>query len=90
MPAKPTRAFLLENRDTSPISAMSCEPRTEPTPNKLITVSYSGREPAKRSISFCKEARVSLRVFSYKIAVETSVWAVSESAKEGVHLQARS
>ena len=69
MLAKPTRAFLLEKRDTSPISAISCEPRTEPTPKKLRTVSYSGRELAKR---FCKEARASLSVLSCAIAVETS------------------
>lgn len=88
MPAKPTRAFLLEKRETSPISAISCEPRTGPTPYKLMTVSYSGKEPAKNSISLCKEARVSLSVFSCKIAADTSAWAASESAKDGAQLQA--
>lgn len=89
MPAKPTRAFLLEKRDTSPISAISCEPRTGPTPYKLMTVSYSGKEPAKNFISLCKEARVSLSVFSCKIAVETNAWEASESAKDGAQLQVK-
>ena len=33
MPAKATKAFLEWKRRTSPISAMSCGPSVEPTPN---------------------------------------------------------
>ena len=72
----------------SPISAMSCEPRTEPTLYKLMTVSYSGRELAKSVISFCKAARVSLRKLSCKMAAETSAWAEPEADKVREELQA--
>lgn len=90
IPAKPTRAFLLKKHETSPISAMSWEPRTEPTPKNDITTSYSGKVEARAFISFAKEAMVSLMQFNWEIALELKSEELSLNGKDGEQLQAKS
>lgn len=56
---------LLEwKRRTSPISAMSWEPRAGPTPNIPITTEYSGNDAARYRISFRSAAKAAEAVWS--------------------------
>lgn len=77
MPAKATKAFLEWKRRTSPISAMSCGPSVEPTPNISMTTGYSGREAAKDYISCLSAASAAEVVLSCAIACCTKSLVVS-------------
>lgn len=89
-PAKATKARLLWKRETSPISAINWDPRTEPTPNILITTLYSGSELARRFISEARLARVSAMQLSCEIALAISKVVLSSKGKDGEQLQAKS
>lgn len=63
-PAKAIKDCLRSNRRISPISAMSCVPRTGPVPNIRITTGYSGSCEASVSISCWITEIVSMIVLS--------------------------
>lgn len=74
--SKSDQRFLGVKRRTSPISAMNCGPRTEPTPNIRIKTGYSGRDAARVCISFRSAARAAEVVRSWETACSTRSFAV--------------